>query len=237
MIMKKNILLISNSKSFRKGYLEHCREEITDFMGNAKDILFVPYALKDYAMYAELARKQFEIMGYTCISLHTLRNKIESIKKTSCIFVGGGNTFRLLNTLYKLKLIDSIKNAVKNGAKYMGSSAGSNIAGPTIKTTNDMPIIQPPSFKALNLVPFQINPHFIDSSPNSTHMGETREQRLTEYLEENSIPVVALREGSWLRIQNSKVTLGGKTGGIIFEAQKKPYEINAQTNLSFLLKR
>jgi dipeptidase E len=141
------------------------------------------------------------------------------------MFVGGGNTFRLLNTLYYYELLPWIRERVRTGMPYMGASAGSNIAGPTIKTTNDMPIVQPPSFDALGLVPFQINPHYLDADPNSTHMGETREQRLREYLEENEVPVVAIREAAMIRVEGDVVTLEGNAGARIFRRGREPYEI------------
>jgi len=152
---------------------------------------------------------------------------LRAVADAQAMFVGGGNTFRLLKTLYELDLIDLIRQRAEAGMPYMGASAGSNLAGPTIRTTNDMPIVQPPSFNALGLVPFQINPHYIDADPSSTHMGETREQRLREYLEENTVPVVAIREAAMLHLVNDVVTLKGKAGARIFKRGQEPYEVQA----------
>lgn len=222
--MNIKLLLISNSKTFGKGYLDHCTNEINSFLNETKEVLFVPYALKDYDMYAEIAGKKFTSMGYNFTSLHNQKNKKKAVQEAKCIFVGGGNTFRLLNTIYKENLIGPIRTAIQNGTKYIGSSAGSNIASPTIKTTNDMPIIEPPSFKALGLITFQINPHYIDTDPKSTHMGETREQRIREFHEENNTPVIGLREGAWLSITGKSIVLGGTTGAKLFRTGKTPID-------------
>jgi dipeptidase E len=149
------------------------------------------------------------------------------VEDAEAIFIGGGNTFRLLNTLCHYELLGWIRERVNTGMPYMGASAGSNLAGPTIKTTNDMPIVQPPSFAALGLVPFQINPHYIDADAASTHMGETREQRLREYLEENEVPVVAIREPAMIHVEGDVTTLEGSAGGKVFGRGREPYEIEA----------
>lgn len=229
--MKQQLLLISNSKAFGKGYLDHCEEEIRDFLGKTGEVLFVPYALKDHEGYAQVAEKKFKAMGYGFKSVHREKDPREAVRSASCVFVGGGNTFRLLDALYREGLVEAIRLAVANGTRYMGSSAGSNIAAPSIKTTNDMPIIEPPSFRALNLISFQINPHYIDPDPSSTHMGETREQRIREFLEENDTPVVGLRENSWLRVENGRVVLKGSTGAKVFFKGKKPYEAQKDAEL------
>ena len=155
-------------------------------------------------------------------------------KETDAIFIGGGNTFRLLKTLYDLDLIDVIRERVDAGMPYIGSSAGSNMACPTIKTTNDMPIVQPPSFNALGLISFQINPHYLDPDPNSRHMGETREERIIQFLEENETPVVGLREGAMLRIENGGTILKGSTGARIFRRGFDPVEISPGAKLDDL---
>jgi dipeptidase E len=151
------------------------------------------------------------------------------------MFIGGGNTFRLLKSLYEAGVLDTIRRRVAEGMPYIGSSAGSNVAAPTIKTTNDMPIVQPPSFDALNLVWFQINPHFLDAEPNSTHMGETREQRLVQFLEENETPVAGLREGAMLRIEDNITLLKGSTGARIFRRGFEPVETSPGDQLDALL--
>ena len=173
--MNKRLLLISNSTLHGSGYLDHAETEIRSFLGDVKRVLFVPFALHDRDTYALTAQKRFERMGYELSSVHTAATPSRAVADTDAIFIGGGNTFRLLKALYDFDLLGSIRKRVEGGMLYIGSSAGSNIAAPTIKTTNDMPIVQPPSFEALSLVPFQINPHYLDPDPNSKHMGETRE--------------------------------------------------------------
>jgi dipeptidase E len=229
------VLLISNSTLFGSGYLDHAEGEIRDFLGDIKRVLFVPFALYDRDAYASTARERFQKMGYDLSSVHSASDPVQAIKETEAIFVGGGNTFRLLKTLYDLNLLDPIRQRVTQGLPYIGSSAGSNIAGPTIKTTNDMPIVQPPSFDALGFVSFQINPHFLDPDPNSKHMGETREKRLTEFLEENDTPVVAIREGAMLRVENGRTTLKGSTGARIFRRGHEPIEMLPVAELDDIL--
>lgn len=222
--MEQQLLLISNSKTYGGGYLNHCRDEIRDFLGKRGTVLFVPYALKDHDAYASVAGRAFQDLGYGFESIHRSSDKTGALNKAYCIFVGGGNTFRLLDALDRYNLLPAIRTAVRSGTRYIGSSAGSNIAAPTIRTTNDMPIVQPRSFDALGLVTFQINPHYLDTDPKSTHMGETREQRLREYHEENDTPVIALREGSWLRVTGKNTVLKGKTGAKLFLKGQEPVE-------------
>ena len=221
----KRLLLISNSTLHGSGYLDHAESEIRSFLGDAKRVLFVPYALFDQDKYATNARQRFQKMGYELTSVHTAENPVTAVNETDAVFIGGGNTFRLLKALYEFDLIEAIRKRVSNGMPYIGSSAGSNVGAPTIKTTNDMPIVQPPSFDALRLVTFQINPHYLDPDPNSKHMGETREERLIQFLEENDTPVVGLREGAMLRIENGETILRGSTGARIFRKGMQPSEI------------
>ena len=220
-----HILLISNSTLYGSGYLDHAEAEIRSFLGDARRVLFVPYALFDRDAYAATAQKRFQKMGYELTSIHIAASPVQAVKDTDAIFIGGGNTFRLLKTLYDFDLLGPIRERVAGGMFYIGSSAGSNVAGPTIKTTNDMPIVQPPSFNALGLVSFQINPHYLDPDPNSKHMGETREERIRQFLEENDTPVVGLREGAMLRIENGETILRGSTGARIFRKGVEPDEI------------
>ena len=229
------LLLISNSTLFGSGYLDHAEAEIRDFLGELKRVLFVPFALHDRDAYAATAKARFAKMGYDLSSVHEAKDALRSIEDTDAIFIGGGNTFRLLKNLYDFKLIEPIRRRVAAGLPYIGSSAGSNVAAPTIKTTNDMPIVQPPSFDALNLVWFQINPHYLDADQNSTHMGETREQRLLQYLEENDTPVAALREGAMLRIENGVTLLKGSSGARIFRRGLEPVEMSPDDQLDALL--
>ena len=221
----KRVLLISNSTLYGSGYLDHAETEIRSFLGNLRRVLFVPYALFDRDKYAATAQQRFQTMGYELSSVHTAADPVAAVDETDAVFIGGGNTFRLLKALYDFKLLDPIRNRVANGMPYIGSSAGSNVAAPTIKTTNDMPIVQPPSFDALNLVSFQINPHYLDPDSNSKHMGETREERIIQFLEENDTPVVGLREGAMLRIEHGNTILRGSTGARIFRKGMEPIEI------------
>lgn len=221
----KRLLLISNSTLHGSGYLDHAEAEIRSFLGDAKRVLFVPYALFDRDAYASTAQKRFQQMGYELTSIHTAADPTQAVHATDAIFIGGGNTFRLLKTLYDFDLPGPIRERVASGMRYIGSSAGSNVAAPTIKTTNDMPIVQPPSFEALGLVSFQINPHYLDPDPNSKHMGETREERIRQFLEENDTPVIGLREGAMLRIENGETILRGSTGARIFRKGSEPLEV------------
>jgi dipeptidase E len=229
------ILLISNSTLHGSGYLDHAEAEIRSFLGDVQRVLFVPYALFDRDKYAETARQRFEKMGLELSSIHNAADPVQAVKDTGAIFIGGGNTFRLLKALYDFELLDPIRERVNSGMPYIGSSAGSNVAAPTIKTTNDMPIVQPPSFNALGLVSFQINPHYLDPDPNSKHMGETREERLVQFLEENDTPVVGLREGAMLHIENGEVVLRGSTGARIFRKGLDPVETTPIAKLTALV--
>lgn len=222
---RKRILLLSSSTVFGSGPFDYAEQEIKDFLQGTDEILFVPFALADCARYFAGTRDRFEKMGVGVRSLHTEPDKSKAIEVADAVFVGGGNTFRLLKTLYDLDLLNVIRGRGNAGLPYIGSSAGSNIAGPTIKTTNDMPIVQPPSFEALSLVPFQINPHYLDAAPGSKHMGETREERITQFLEENDTPVVGLREGAILRVEQGTTHLKGVAGARIFQKGMEPMEL------------
>jgi dipeptidase E len=226
------LLLISNSTLYGSGYLDHAETEIREVLGSLRRVLFVPFALADRGAYAAQARKRFEAMGYALDSVHDSPQPIKAIDSAEAIFIGGGNTFRLLNSLYESELLLPIRRKVKAGTIYIGSSAGSNIAAPTIKTTNDMPIVEPPSFNSLGLVSYQINPHYIDPDPDSTHMGETREKRIEEFLEENETMVVSLREGSMVLVENEIHTLKGKTNARIFRRAVPPLELEPGSTLN-----
>lgn len=234
--MKRKLLLISNSTMYGKEYLYHCAEEIVDFLGENKEVLFIPYALSDWNEYESIAKKQFEKWSLRLTSIHRYKNPRKEVAQAESLFIGGGNTFRLLHLLYQNNLIPIIKNKALNGMSYIGASAGSNIACPTIQTTNDMPIVQPSTFKALGLVPFQINPHYIDADPHSKHKGETRDKRINEFHEENNTIVIGLREGAFLRIENNKISLKGATGAKIFKKGKQPIEYASKSSLDFLLR-
>ena len=229
------VLLISSSTLYGSGFLDHAEPEIRDFLGNIKRVLYVPFALHDHDTYAAKARERFNRMNYELDSIHEAANKSDAVANASAIFVGGGNTFRLLKALYDFGLFPLIKQKVEQGMPYIGSSAGSNVAGPTIKTTNDMPIVEPPSFRALGLVSFQINPHYLDPDPNSKHMGETREERILQFLEENDTPVVGLREGAMVRVENGVAVLKGSTGARIFRRGNSPVDVQPGTVLDDLV--
>lgn len=231
----KKVLLISNSTLYGSGYLDHAEDEICDFLGAVRRVLFVPYALYDRDAYAAQARERFQKMGFGLDSIHTATNAPQAVSEAESVFIGGGNTFRLLKALYDFDLLGAIRLRVEAGMPYIGSSAGSNVACPTIKTTNDMPIVQPPSFAALGFVSFQINAHFLDPDPNSTHKGETREERILQFLEENETPVIGLREGAMVRVENGSMILKGSTGARIFRKGLEPVEIKPGARLDELV--
>jgi dipeptidase E len=231
----KRILLISNSTLYGSGYLDHAAAEIRDFLGDIERVLFVPFALYDRDAYTATARKRFEAMDYALDSIHTARDARQAVNGAEAIFIGGGNTFRLLKTLYDFDLLPAIRRRVEEGRPYIGSSASANVAGPTIKTTKDMPIVQPPSFDALGLVPFQISPHYLDPNPNSKHMGETQEERILQFLEENETPVVGLREGAIIRVESGSTVLKGSSGARIFRKGQQPVEIEPGAELDEVL--
>ena len=223
--MAPRLVLVSTSTVFGTRYLEHAYPELRDGIGRAGRVLFIPYALTDRDGYAAKARAAFEEMGYGLVSLHEASDPRRAIEKTEAVFCGGGNTFRLLKTLQELGLLPLIRRRALDGMLYAGASAGSNLACPTIRTTNDMPIVEPASLDALALVRFQINPHYLDPAPGSTHMGETREARIREFHEENDAPVVGLREGAILRVEGESVLLKGVAGARIFRRGEEPVEV------------
>jgi dipeptidase E len=231
----RRILLISNSTLHGSGYLDHCAEEIRDFLGEVRSVLFVPFALYDRSAYAAKARERLAAMGFALESVHDVANMQRAVGDAEAIFIGGGNTFRLLKSLYDSDLLDAIRRRVAQGAPFIGSSAGSIVAGPSLKTTKDMPVVEPPSFAALHLVPFQISPHYLDPDPHSKHMGETQEERILQFLEENDAPVAGLREGAMLRIENGSVRLKGSSGARIFRRGHAPVETLPGAELESLL--
>jgi dipeptidase E len=229
------LLLISNSTLYGSGYLDHAEAELRDFIGERVRVVFIPHALHDRRAYAEQAEDRFHKMGLKLSSVHDISNPSRAIEHAEIIFIGGGNTFRLLCELQQNQMIEPIRRAVRAGSLYLGSSAGSIVACPSLKTTKDMPVVQPLSFEALGLVPFQISPHYLDPDPTSTHMGETQEQRILQFLEENEEPVVGLREGSILRVEGDDVTLQGPHPARIFRCGEQPVEAYPGSNLRELL--
>ena len=230
-----SLLLCSSSRVHGSGFLEHCSAAIRSHFESSQSVLFVPFALADYNKYERLVGQAFSEFGIQLKSIHHANDPVQAVDEADGIFIGGGNSFRLLKKLYDLKLLEPIRKRVSQGMPYMGSSAGTNMACPTIRTTNDMPIVQPPSFNSLNLVPFQINPHYQDADPDSTHKGETRAQRLEEFLEENDVPVAGLREGSWLEIHGNCCELKGPTGMMLFQRGEEPIELSEGHDLGGLM--
>jgi dipeptidase E len=237
--MSRNLLLISNSTLHGSGYLDHCAEEIKQFLKNKKSILFIPYARPigmTHAEYTRIAKERFRKMKIKLTGINEHPDPVKAVKNAEAVFIGGGNTFVLLSQLYKNGLIEIIRKRVLEGMPYIGTSAGSNVACKSIKTTNDMPIMYPPSFDALNLVSFNINPHYLDPDPKSTHKGETRETRINEFYFYNKEYVVGLREGAMLHIVDDTMTLKGSTGARVFRNEKEVFEKKPGEDLSWLLK-
>lgn len=232
-----NLIIASTSTIHGSGYLDYILDELKVFFENSDTILFIPYARPGGISHIEYTKKvgeAFSKIGKSVKGIHSFENPVEAINKADAIFVGGGNTFVLTYQLYKNNLIDALKTSLKKGTPYLGTSAGSNICGLTIKTTNDMPIVYPPSFNALGIVPFNINPHYLDQDTSSKHMGETRETRIDEFHHYNSPPVIGLREGSWLKVERHSIILKGRLTARVFEYNKTPYEIDSGTELNYL---
>jgi dipeptidase E len=212
------LLLISSSLVHGYGYLDHPEPEIRRILDGISTVAFVPFALR--GPYTEKVRERMGQMGFGVTEVRS-RKEIETAE---AIFIGGGNSFRLLKRMYETELLEPIRERLRAGVPYIGSSAGTNVATPSICTTNDMPIVYPPTFDALGLVGFQINPHYLDPDPASKHMGETREQRIREFHEMNETPVLGIREGAYLRIENGAITLGGRKGARLFRRGQEPSE-------------
>lgn len=222
------LLLLSNSQCHDQGYLDHAADAIrAHFAAADGPIAFVPFAVHDRDGYGRRVAERFAALDLETLTVTADAAGVETLESAAGIFVGGGNTFRLLGELRRQGMIEVIRKRVAVGVPYMGSSAGSGIAGPTLKTSNDMPIVDPQGFEALGLVDYQLNLHYLDPDPDSKHMGETRELRLTEYLEENETPVVALREGAWISVDGDRHVVGGETGGLIFRRGRDPKPIEA----------
>lgn len=222
------LLLASTSKLHGGTYLDYLENELPDFFGKGSKILFVPYARPggmSWDAYTALARGKLGELGFAVRGIHTFSGNESALEWANGIFTGGGNTFVLLKTLQDSGALPLIREAVREGKPYMGSSAGTNMAGLTIGTTNDMPIVHPNGFDALGLVPFNINPHYLDPEPGSKHMGETRETRILEFHHFNTQPVVGLREGSWLRMEGRSLELKGSLSARVFRQNSEPEEL------------
>lgn len=228
--MAKDLLIASTSTVYGSSYLEYLLPELALHFKNIDELLFIPYARPggiDYVTYTDRVQKSLASLNIKVVGIHTFDNPKKAIINAQAIFTGGGNTFELVNQLYKNEVLPTLRVALFNGTPYLGTSAGSNICGLTMQTTNDMPIVYPPSFKTLGMLPFNINPHYLDPIPDLNHMGETREQRIKEYHTLNTVPVVGLREGSWLEVKGEKITLKGPFSARIFEAKKQPFEMES----------
>lgn len=231
----KKLIIASTSTVHGSGYLEYILPTLSTFFKEAKTILFIPYARPggiSYNEYTKIADKAFSKINKKIVGIHEFENPVEAIKQAEGIFTGGGNTFELVNQLYKNNIIDSLKETVENGIPYLGTSAGSNICGVTMMNTNDMPIVYPPSFKTLEFIPFNINAHYLDPIEGSTHMGETRETRIKEYHVFNETDVLGLREGSWLEVKGESIVLKGDLTARLFQKDKAPVELEANKEIS-----
>ena len=234
-----NLLLISNSTNAGEAYLKYPIAEIQKTLAGVTEVVFIPYAAVtfSYEEYERKVQERFDEIGIKVRSVHRALNKRNFVRHAQAIVIGGGNTFALLKKMQEEDLLDVIFRRVRAGVPYVGWSAGSNVTCPTICTTNDMPIVEPQSFRAIGLVPFQINPHYLDANPVG-HAGETREQRILEYLEANrSRYVVGLREGCMIRIKDENIELIGSRTMRIFKKGIETYEVKPGDDISFLIKR
>jgi len=230
------LLLLSNSRNTGGAYLEHARQPLNAFLGgNGARIAFVPYAAVRFSAHEYETNVSRALPDHQVRSVHRERDPAGAVREADCIAVGGGNTFALLDALHGFGLIDAVRERVLAGVPYVGWSAGSNVACPTICTTNDMPIVEPPSFRSFGLLPFQINPHYLDAHPDG-HMGETRAERIREFnVVRPDAPVLGLREGAWLECDEERMTLKGANGARLFSGDDEPREFGAEADLSFLL--
>ena len=233
------LLLISNSTNPGEPYLDYPKNNIRSFLGSKPlKALFIPYAAVTFSFddYEKKVAERFRETGHEIISIHHSADPVSAVRDASVIVVGGGNTWKLLKMIRENGLIEPVRQKVISGTPYIGWSAGSNMACPTIRTTNDMPIVEPGSFEAFNLIPFQINPHYVDVNP-AGHAGETREQRIEEFIEANpDILVAGLRESSMLIVEEDRISLAGQTKIRIFRKGAAPLELSSKDDLSFLLK-
>lgn len=232
-----NCIIASTSTIHGSEYLAYLEKPLQKHFKNADEILFIPFARPGgitHDEYTEKAKKGLAFLNKKVVGLHKKEDFQKAIQQAKAIFTGGGNTFVLVSQLYTHQLIEPIQEALTNGTPYLGTSAGSNICGINMRTTNDMPIVYPPNFNTLGIFPFNINAHYLDPDPTSTHKGETRETRIKEFHAYNAIPVVGLREGSWLKVNEEDIILKGKLKARVFECNKTPYEIAPETSLKNL---
>jgi dipeptidase E len=233
----KKALIASTSTVFGGTFLDYLLPTLTEHFASVSNLVFIPFARPggiSHDEYTEKVKPFFKQLNIEVKGIHQFENPIEAIQNAEAIFTGGGNTFVLVDMLYKYNLLDAIQKAVESGTPYLGTSAGSNICGLTMNTTNDMPIVYPPSFRTLGLVSFNLNPHYLDPIDGSQHMGETRETRIKEFHQYNPQSVLGLREGSWLEVLGNKITLKGDLPARLFQQGKEPIEIETGTDLSNL---
>ena len=233
------LVLISNSTNPGEAYLDYPKNNIREFLGSSPvKALFIPYAAVTFSFddYERKVSERFREIGHEIISIHRFSDPVKAVREAKAIVVGGGNTWQLLKMIRDNKLIEIVREKVLAGTPYIGWSAGSNVACPTIMTTNDMPVTEPDSFSAFNLIPFQINPHYLDANP-AGHAGETREQRIEEFIEINpGIYVLGLRESTMLLLENNLLHLKGPKNARIFLKGTIPAELSTENDLSFLLR-
>ncbi|MFQ6603817.1 dipeptidase PepE [Flavobacterium sp. C3NV] len=233
----KSIIIASTSTLHEGSYLEYLLPTLQSHFKDCKSILFIPYARPGGISHDEYTSKvsaAFASINISVKGIHEFENAGDAIKNAEGIFTGGGNTFLLVTQLYKHNVMQILAETVKNGTLYLGTSAGSNICGLSMQTTNDMPIIYPPSFQTLGLIPFNLNPHYLDPDTQSKHMGETRETRIKEFHAFNTIPVLGLREGSWIEVKGDKITLKGNLSARLFLQNENPKELETESDLSAL---
>jgi dipeptidase E len=234
----RRLLLFSTSTVHGTGYMEYALPALDAFLGAEREILFIPWARPggvSHERYTEAFSDALKGIGGEVRGLHEAEDPVAAIAAAKSVYTGGGNTFVLLRAMYESGIVRELRRRVLEGMPYMGSSAGANVAGRSIGTTNDMPIVYPPSFDALGLVPFNINPHYLDADPSSRHMGETRETRIREFHVFNRQAVVGLREGAWVEIDGETATLHGETGGVLFTRGAEASELMPRHDLSALM--
>ncbi len=232
--MTRRLLLASSSQCHPTGYLDHCADAMSWLFGNVSEVLFVPYARPagaSHEQYTAVARERLQAMGWRVAGIHQFEDPRRAVESAEAFFIGGGNTFVLLRELYQQRLLEVLRDRILHGAPYLGTSAGSNVAGLSVGTSNDMPIVHPPSFAALGLVPFNLNPHFPAVPPDPTHRGETREQRIAEFHFFNSQPVVALHEDGMLLVEGDHIALRGVRPAYVFQAGAPPRTLAPEARL------
>ena len=233
----KKMIIASTSTIYGSGYLEYILPTLGRFYTGIDEIIFIPYARPggiSYKEYTKIAARAFAKIDIVVKGIHEFGNPITAIENSRAIFIGGGNTFVLVNELHRQDLFPALKKSIEEGALYFGTSAGSNITGINMKTTNDMPIVYPESFQTLGSIQLNINPHYQDPDPDSKHKGETRETRIREFHTYNQLPVIGLREGSWLEVNGKDIILKGNLNARLFRKDSEPIEISPDCNFNKL---